>query len=147
MSIASTRTRRRLGLLTAMVGASVVLAGCGTGGGDAEAGKKKFAACAGCHTLADAGSTGSNSPAGGPNLDDAFRQSRMAGIPDSQFEGVVHRWIAISQGTMPRDIVTGQDAKDVAAYVASVAGKTPESVAVPAGPETPAVTPVRFLVD
>ncbi len=147
MSIRFTHPRRgRVALAAIALGCGVTLAGCAGSGGDAEAGKKKFAACAGCHTLEDAGATGSSNPAtGGPNLDDAFRQARQAGMPESQFAGVVHRWIQEAQPPMPRDLVTGQDAKDVAAYVASVAGKSPDSAVVPAGKETPAVTPVDFL--
>lgn len=146
MSITISRPRRRAAALTlAAVGASFALAACGDTGGDAAAGKKKFSACAGCHTLADAGSTGSSSPTGGPNLDDAFRQARQAGFKESQMAGVVHRWIFEAQPPMPREIVKGQDAKDVAAYVASVAGKQQESAVQPAGNETPQVTPGRFL--
>lgn len=138
--------RGRVAVAAVALGGALVLAGCGSSGGDAEAGKKLFNACAGCHTLQDAGATGSSNPAtGGPNLDDAFRQSREAGMPESQFAAVVHRWIQEAQPPMPRDLLTGQDAKDVAAYVASVAGKSPDSAVVPAGKETPAVTPVDFL--
>ncbi|MCB0881174.1 MAG: c-type cytochrome [Thermoleophilia bacterium] len=146
MSMKITRPRRRAAALTlAAVGASFALAACGDTGGDAAAGKKKFATCAGCHTLADAGSTGSSTPSGGPNLDDAFRQARQAGFEESQMAGVVHRWIFEAQPPMPRDLVTGQDAKDIAAYVASVAGKDEQSAVQPSGKETPQVTPVRFL--
>ena len=92
--------------------------------GDATAGKTKFvAACGYCHTLADANSKGQT----GPNLDDAFRGSREQGWNESQFRGVVREWIEIAEPPMPRDAVKGQDAEDVAAYVASVAGKNPES--------------------
>ena len=85
-------------------------------------GKAKFAACGGCHTLADAGTKGTV----GPNLDDAFRGSRRQGFATSTFEGVIRYWIEKpeqrSQPIMPPHIVTGKDAADVAAYVASVAG-------------------------
>ncbi len=75
--------------------------------------------CGVCHTLSHAGSTGSI----GPNLDDAFRQDRADGIKSTSIEGLVDCWIQYpnSQGVMPTGIYTGQDAQDVAAYVADVA--------------------------
>ena len=83
-------------------------------------GKTQFAnLCASCHTLAASGTPPSNI---GPNLDDSFRASRQAGIEDSQFSGVVQRWITEAQKPMPRDLVTGQDAVDVAAYIAAGRG-------------------------
>lgn len=120
----------------------IVATGCGQPAADTANGKKLFAAsCGGCHTLQDAGTKGRQ----GPNLDDAWRGSRQSGIPDSQFRGVVHRWIRMSQPPMPRDLVTGQDAHDVAAYVAEVAGKSQDSVAVPAQPQIPEAVPVDFI--
>ena len=86
--------------------------GTTTGGGAASyppAAKAKFVStCGGCHTLADAGTKG----AVGPNLDDLK--------PD---EATVEHQIANGGGAMPPKLLTGQDAKDVAAYVAAVAGK------------------------
>ena len=96
-------------------------------------GKEKFSQeCSGCHTLARANATGVI----GPNLDDAFRRSRIDGLGESTFEGIVHQWILhpninaqVDPNTgkelplMPGGIFTGQDALDVAAYVAAVAGK------------------------
>jgi mono/diheme cytochrome c family protein len=83
-------------------------------------GKKLFASnCASCHTLAHANSTGTV----GPNLDDAFRQDRVDGVKGTSIEGLVSYWIAYpnTQGVMPSMLVKGQDAQDVAAYVAHVA--------------------------
>jgi mono/diheme cytochrome c family protein len=104
---------------------------------DVEAGRTLFVgSCGGCHTLMDAGT---ESPIA-PNLDDSFRAARQAGMDEAQFHGVVRRWITISQPPMPRDIVTGQDAENVAAYVARVAGTSPESTvrrAAPLPPEAP----------
>jgi uncharacterized cupredoxin-like copper-binding protein len=99
-------------------------------------GKTKFAeACGGCHTLARAGTTGT----AGPNLDEAFARSRQDGLKSSTFEGVVLRQIEnpnindqIDPQTekplpkMPANTATGQDARDIAAYVgqaAAVPGK------------------------
>jgi cytochrome c6 len=84
-----------------------------TGGeGDAAAGKAVFtgsAGCAGCHTLADAGSTGTI----GPNLDEAQPSHDL----------VVER-VTNGQGAMPafQDTLSEQQIQDVAAYVSSVAG-------------------------
>jgi cytochrome c6 len=79
--------------------------------GDAAAGKEVFASagCVACHTLADAGSTGTV----GPNLDDAKPPATL----------VVTR-VTDGAGAMPsfKDKLTEQQIQDVAAYVSSVAG-------------------------
>jgi mono/diheme cytochrome c family protein len=94
---------------------------------DTDRGRQLFTAkCAQCHTLAEAAAKGEL----GPNLDDAFRAARAKGMDDDTIEGVVQAQIAnprpaSPQNTnlyMPPDLVTGSDAEDVAAYVASVAG-------------------------
>ena len=111
--------------------AAIAATGCGTtglpeaGSGDATQGKVLFKAnCGQCHTLADAGTKGVI----GPNLDDAFRQSRADGLGDRTIQSVVRDQIAypVEHPTtgapgMPADIVTGEDADSVALYVASVA--------------------------
>ena len=137
-----TRSRRRAGIAAALALGlgSLAVAGCADdGGGDVAAGKQQFAnLCTSCHTLADSGKPPSEI---GPNLDDAFRASRQAGMDEEQFSGLVKRWIELAQPPMPRDMVTGQDAEDVAAYVASVAGTSPESAVRRAPPPTPEVPP------
>jgi mono/diheme cytochrome c family protein len=109
---------------------ALAASGCGTAGlpdgsGDTTRGKELFKAkCGQCHTLADAGTAGQI----GPNLDNAFRQSRKDGLGERTIESVVRGQISYpveepptgSPG-MPADIVTGEDANSVAAYVASVA--------------------------
>jgi mono/diheme cytochrome c family protein len=80
--------------------------------GDPAAGKEIFlgsSACGGCHTLADAGTTG----AVGPNLDESQ--------PD--FELALDR-VTNGQGGMPSfsGSLSEQQLADVAAYVSSVAG-------------------------
>ena len=85
-------------------------------------GKKLFATnCASCHTLSHANSTGTV----GPNLDDAFRQDRIDGVKSTSIQGLIDYWIQYpnTQGVMPAMLVKGQDAQDVAAYVAAVAAK------------------------
>lgn len=103
---------------------ALLAAGCGTGGiskgGDAGQGKQLFLAkCAGCHTLADAGSHGSQ----GPNLDDAFGPSRKQGFKEETIQQVVKQQIELAIPPMPANLVEGADADAVAAYVASVAGQ------------------------
>ena len=107
-----------------LTGAVLLLAGCGTGGkasgtADQTNGQKQFQAkCAGCHTLAAAGSTGTV----GPNLDDAFRADRDQHFKQNTIQNVVLLQIRQPSPPMPASLVKGQDAQDVAAYVAAVAG-------------------------
>jgi len=87
--------------------------GGGAPTGDPVAGKEIFlgaSGCTGCHTLADAGSSGTV----GPNLDDAMPSFDLA------FDRVTN-----GQGGMPSfgTSLTDQQRADVAAYVSSVAGK------------------------
>jgi cytochrome c2 len=105
--------------------------GCGTGGpaegGDANQGKKLFQTtgqCGGCHTMRDAGSSGKI----GPNLDEAFQASRDEGYKESAIKNVVLDQIRFptTGSGMPADLLTGDDAVDVAAYVAKCAGANPE---------------------
>jgi mono/diheme cytochrome c family protein len=140
---------RTAALLAAACAAAltIVLAGCGTGGytsgGSQGAGKQLFVqACGGCHTLADAGTSGTV----GPNLDDAFAQAREDGMTSATFTQVVNEQIEFpivntSTGapgmpgidvTLPHcDDVEGdafcvddqqQAAADIATYVGAVAG-------------------------
>jgi mono/diheme cytochrome c family protein len=112
--------------LLALGGIAVVSSGCGTEIADTTRGRQLFLAnCATCHTLAQAGQGAQI----GPNLDDAFAAAREAGQDSDTIKGVVLNQIEYprpSNGdpavSMPPDLVTGQDAKDVAAYVAEFAG-------------------------
>jgi len=83
------------------------------GQGDAAAAKEVFtsAGCVGCHTLADAGATGTV----GPNLDDAKPSHDL----------VVER-VTNGKGPMPpfKGQLSEKQIQDVAAYVSSVAGKS-----------------------
>jgi mono/diheme cytochrome c family protein len=82
--------------------------------------------CGSCHALTGAGTNGDI----GPNLDYAFKQARASGMDSDTIKGVVSYQIAHARPAapeqtdvyMPQDLVTGDDADDVAAYVASVAG-------------------------
>lgn len=105
---------------------------------DTERGEALFVQkCGSCHALTAAG-TNANI---GPDLDQAFAASRQAGSDNDTIEGVVQRQIGYPREASPEDVsvympanlVEGQDAEDVAAYVASVAGvpgiEAPEFVA------------------
>jgi mono/diheme cytochrome c family protein len=135
-----------------LAAAALLAAGCGTGGvanagqnPDLHSGQQLFtSSCGSCHTLQAAGTTGTI----GPNLDNAFATVRKEGYADSSIENTVLDQIRLGSGQvatytsaqyfvkhclppnsakcystpMPANIVTGQNAIDVAAYVASVAG-------------------------
>ena len=107
-----------------IIGAALLLAGCGTGGkasssGDQTNGQKQFQAkCGGCHVLAAAGTQGTV----GPNLDNAFKPDYDQGFKESTVRNVVLLQIRQPSPPMPAGLVKGEDAQDVAAYVAAVAG-------------------------
>jgi mono/diheme cytochrome c family protein len=126
------RTLRAAAVVCAAAASTLGLAACGDtvgyseGSGDRIRGKELFVeGCGSCHALADAGTTGNI----GPNLDFAFVQSRIDGLGQDTIQQVVRGQIAYpvtdpstDAPGMPADIFTGQDAEDVATYVASVAG-------------------------
>jgi mono/diheme cytochrome c family protein len=122
----------RLAGVLGLLAAALLVAGCGAEGipdeSGASQGKELFQGegrCAGCHTLADAGSRSDI----GPNLDEAFEHARREGFDESTIRSLVRNQIAYpvedpvtgEQG-MPANLVEGEDADAVAAYVASVAG-------------------------
>jgi len=136
--------------LGGLAAGALLAAGCGTGGvatgnADQQAGQKLFQSnCASCHTLAAAGANGTV----GPSLDAAFYGDRQQGYKASSIENVVLDQIRLGSGpissgssksgksateepTMPSNIVKGQDAINVAAYVASVAGQSGPEAASP----------------
>lgn len=145
--------RRRQAVVLVLLGlaASLTLAACGgtvgysEGTGDRIRGKELFVqGCGSCHALADAGTTATI----GPNLDYAFVQSRLDGLGEETIQQVVRSQIAYpvtdpptDAPGMPADIFEGQDAEDVATYVASVAGLdangNPFDPANPPKPSTP----------
>jgi mono/diheme cytochrome c family protein len=105
-------------------------------------GKQLFATkCGACHTLSHASTTGTV----GPNLDVAFQQDRVDGVKSTSIQGLVDYWIRFpnTQGAMPAMLYKGQDAQDVAAYVAHVAsvpGQDTGALALAAQQKVP-VTP------
>jgi mono/diheme cytochrome c family protein len=125
------RVRQPLAIAAIALAGAVVMAGCDTTeDADLERGRALFIQkCGTCHALAQAG-TGAEV---GPDLDASFAQARADGMDNDTIEGVVQTQIEnprfIEEGAqnydqvfMPAELVTGQDAEDVAAYVASVAG-------------------------
>ena len=110
------------------LGAVLLLAACGKEESpDLVNGKGLFigeGTCGSCHALNRAGTKGTQ----GPNLDEAFEQARLDGMNEATVEGVVVRQIAHPRrnSIMQPDLVTGDDARDVAAYVAEVAGQPGE---------------------
>ena len=115
--------RIRIVLPIAVAVIAPVAAGCGhSSQPDLVKGKTLFigkGTCGSCHSLARAGTKGTT----GPDLDDAFSNARASGMTDKTIEGVVRDQIGhVRRGSlMPRNLVKGQDAVDVAAYVGSVA--------------------------
>jgi mono/diheme cytochrome c family protein len=121
--------RRALVPLLVCLLAALVVSGCGAVGrvtnGDASHGKQLFSSsskpsepsCASCHTLADAKSQGTV----GPNLDDAFSSDKSQGFSVQTMTDVVRGQIAYPEQPMPANLYRGQDAKDVATYIAKCA--------------------------
>jgi cbb3-type cytochrome c oxidase subunit III len=115
----------KLAFASAGLALVAALGACGTGGvakgtGDLQNGGTLFQQkCGGCHTLAAAGTQGTT----GPDLDGAFYADRAQGFKEETIKNVVLDQIRLASAPMPQNLVKGQDAEDVAAYVASVAGK------------------------
>jgi cbb3-type cytochrome c oxidase subunit III len=130
---------RRLSAAAGGVAVVLLLSACGTGGSvssasaDLQNGRQVFQdTCAGCHTMAAAGSTATI----GPNLDASFAEARSEGFKESTILDIVHDQIKFPgqyplaqnnpnflKANMPANLVTGQDAIDVSAYVAANVGK------------------------
>jgi plastocyanin len=118
----------RTPVLAALLPAALLAAGCGGGAGNADvvAGKQLFVQkCGSCHVLNHAGTKGTT----GPNLDQAFQQAEKDGFGESAIRGVIKKQIEYPNakpelgGIMPAKLVDGQNADDVASYVAQVVAK------------------------
>jgi uncharacterized cupredoxin-like copper-binding protein len=118
----------RFALLCTGAAAIAALSGCSAKEGENAnliAGKQLFVKkCGSCHTLARAGTKGNV----GPNLDEAFQQDVKDKFGDNAIRAMVHQQIQIARdpkygGVMPQNLVKGQDAWDVASYVAAAAAK------------------------
>jgi len=133
--------------ISAVAGAALGLSACSAqqaNNPDVVAGKVLFVQkCGACHTLSRAQTKG----VVGPNLDEAFQQSIKDGLGRSGIRGAVHGWILHpnSQSVMPAKLVTGEDAYDVASYVAESVAKPGKDTGLlatavkPAGAGKPAV--------
>jgi mono/diheme cytochrome c family protein len=131
-----------------VVCAGITVSACSATQDDADvdvvAGKRLFAErCGSCHVLGRAGTRGVT----GPNLDEAFQQALKDGLGRSGIRGAVRSQInapSIGSG-MPADLVKGEQADQVAAYVAQSVARSGEdtgllATAVPkAGGGEPAV--------
>lgn len=124
MSLA--RNTARSLLATLLVAAALLsLAACGREEPDLSNGKALFTErCGSCHILGRAGTQGRT----GPDLDAAFRSALTGGMDRETVEGIVHDQILNPRknSAMPADLVTGDDARDVAAYVGFAAARTGE---------------------
>ena len=58
----------------------------------------------------------------GPNLDDAFSSDKTQGFSEQTMADIVRGQIAYPEAPMPANIYRGQDARDIALYVAKCAG-------------------------
>ena len=116
-------SRLRAVVAIAVIGAcAVVLSACSTrtegGNPNLIAGKQMFVSkCGSCHVLGRAQTKGNV----GPNLDAAFEQPLKDGFGRNGIAGLVHGWILHPNpnSPMPVGLLKGQDAYDVAAYVAA----------------------------
>jgi plastocyanin len=134
-------SRRTSSLFLALAASAVVASGCGTTEREADLqnGKRLYTGqladgqskptdnyqpCGACHALARANASGT----AGPDLDAAFAQAREDGMTKATIEGVVVDQIAHPRrgSAMPANLVEGDDAQDVAAYIATVAAQPGE---------------------
>ena len=113
--------------LAAAAAALAVLPGCDLQEtADVENGRTLFVEkCGTCHAFKEAGTQAEVAP----DLDSAFQSARASGMDADTIEGVVESQIANPRFTspdspayMPANLVEGEDAVDVAAYVAEFAG-------------------------
>jgi mono/diheme cytochrome c family protein len=122
-------------LATALAGVAALASACGSEGVQVnDRGAHLFAErCAGCHTLAAAGTRGSvGERISGPNLN--YRKETQTtvlyAIRNGGFSGAI----------MPQNIVVGKDADAVAAFVAQYAGTKAKSPPAPTGPTASGTT-------
>ena len=109
----------RLATVAACALLGLAAAGCGDGQDVDTRGAELFAErCAGCHTLEAAGTEGSNPEerVAGPNLNNRKETADQVlyAIRNGGFSGAI----------MPQNIVVGEDAKEVAKFVAEYAGRS-----------------------
>jgi mono/diheme cytochrome c family protein len=118
-------TRNTATTLLAVASVALPLVACGREEPDLSNGKALFTQeCGTCHILGRAGTQGTT----GPDLDAAFRAALLGGMNRETVEGIVHDQILNPRmnSAMRPKIVTGDDARDVAAYVGFAAARTGE---------------------
>jgi mono/diheme cytochrome c family protein len=124
---------------TATVAAALLLAACGSEGisvskdDPTHSGAVLFSQrCSGCHTLGAAGTQGSANRAvrvQGPNLNQRVESYHdvIFAIRNGGFSGAI----------MPQNIVTGQEASEVARFVSKYAGSNAQTTVQPPGSGSP----------
>lgn len=113
--------------IAALAAAGLLASGCALKDDEADlvAGKRLFVEkCGSCHVLERADTKCTS----GPNLDQAFQQPQKEGFGESAIRGVVRKQIEFPRrnSSMPADLVEGEAAADVAAYVAEVVAQPGE---------------------
>jgi mono/diheme cytochrome c family protein len=88
--------------------------------------------CSTCHTLADAHASGTV----GPNLDEAFASDKQQGFSEQTMRDIVRGQIAYPEAPMPANLYRGQDAKDIAVYVATCTGNPSCGVQAETSPQS-----------
>ena len=121
-------TPRRLKAAAALVVAALALGACGTKGVELAENDPNYAGaelfnenCAGCHSLSVAGAEGSATDVGsrerkdGPNFNERKEDKKdvLYAIANGGF----------SSGPMPQDIAVGEEAEQVADFVAKYSGR------------------------
>ena len=122
MSLTRNTVRAVLAALCA-VAAVLALGACGRDEPDLSNGKAMFVEkCGSCHELGRAGTAGTQ----GPSLDAAFQTALADGMDRDTVEGIVHKQILHPRkgSAMPAELVTGDDAQDVSAYVGYAAARS-----------------------
>jgi mono/diheme cytochrome c family protein len=129
------RPAKVLLIMSASIAVAAIASGCGTmrikvprSAGPVYTGAVLFSQrCAGCHTLSYAGTQGSASDVrhreitNGPNFDQRCERPItrvLYAIENGGFSGAI----------MPQNVVVGQDARDVALFVATYAGRGAQKV-------------------
>lgn len=121
-------TRHTVKMVLAATGAALAalpFTACGRDEPDLANGKALFVErCGQCHELGRAGTAGTQ----GPSLDAAFQKALADGMDRDTVRGIVRDQIAnpLKGSIMPADLVKGENARDVAAYVGYAAARSGE---------------------
>jgi mono/diheme cytochrome c family protein len=123
--------------------AALAVAGCGSHGNQLAANDPNFQGamifeehCSGCHTLSAAGTEGSASDIGSREYKDGPNFNQRKETVDDVMYAIENG--GFSSGPMPQNIVTGEDAKKVAQFVAKYSGSEAARPPNPQGGGAPA---------